>query len=142
MMIMNKKSDMSVGLMITFIIAVAILIVVFPFLQRSAGAFGRTISLEALKALDKTCQLNTKNAVDNGLELNDNNDRDSDQRLDVCDICVSCSKGASDNSKDDDADGMPNYCDESQNDATKFNCKKEMRLTEDKRCVDNSCPWK
>lgn len=140
----KKRAEYPVTLVVVLIGAAIALLVSFGIFYRPAGAAARFFSTQTLQADDSICKIQTQKQVTNGLILDKNNDADQDGRLDKCDICVKCNDvdpKESDNDKDSDGDGMPDYCDENKNDRTIVTCKSSMKVTNDGRCVDKSCPY-
>ena len=138
----NKKGLTPLGTTGDLILLSIILVVVIFIFRPTSSEAGTFFSSETLKAKDAKCEFDTSRAEQKGMVISkDTNDRDTDGRLDTCDVCVSCDKGDS-GAQDDDLDGMPNYCDKEKLDRTVVACDSGMRMTKDGRCVSKSCPYR
>ena len=132
---MNKRGIEITGATVGLVLATILLVVAIIIFRPPTSEAARFFSSETLKIKDSKCLLDTQRAGERGVNIKEN-DRDNDGRLDNCDICLATSCCNSDNNKDIDLDGMPDYCDEAPNDATKVACKSGFIVTKDKRCTE------
>lgn len=113
---MNKKAEVP-WYVVVFILAILVLIFGTTLLAKTKNLAESSLSPEIFKLDDKSCKSSGKSASENGIEFID---IDHDERPDSCDICVSSEKSdsqyLSNNNLDADLDGMPDYCDENDND--------------------------
>lgn len=132
---MNKRGDVP-WYVIALVLAIIVFFVSFGIFQPTASEAGAFFSSETLKIKDEKCKLDTQRASERGTTIDKNNDRDSDGRIDVCDVCV-CRNEVCSNAQDSDLDGMPDYCDNSPNEKAKIDCRPGFTRTKDSRCVEN-----